>query len=258
MNTKRLFELLKDEDFVITSFSKGNWGDELIRYGTLRLAKNVGLNYVNYINKIEKFPQSIIYLRGCGYGLFSPSNIIPVLKLLNLNPDKLVVVGPSSVVRNSKVWKKLLPYKDRIIFFARELTSHIYMKENIGLPRVYLDVCPSFHLKFRAKVGNKKCLFVRTDGEGVKLPSEINPKDFDVFWDPAFAGSFSEWVNLHKQASLIVTNRCHSAILGTILKKEVKMFRNAYHKNRSIWKFCLRQRGVKWIGDASTLPLKQF
>lgn len=55
------------------------------------------------------------------------------------------------------------------------------------------------------------------------------------------------WPQLHVKANNLYTNRSHSAILGSLLDKPTYMFAGAYHKNRSIWEYSLKDRGVKWI-----------
>jgi len=60
--------------------------------------------------------------------------------------------------------------------------------------------------------------------------------------------SFKYRLGFHMaNASTIITNRLHSAIIGAILGKNVELFRNSYHKNRSVWEYSLQSKGVKWI-----------
>jgi len=73
----------------------------------------------------------------------------------------------------------------------------------------------------------------------------VNLKDYDVVIDACQTGH--NWAQLHVYALEILTNRSHSAMLGAILGKKTKMFRGKYHKNRSIWEYSLKQRGVEWV-----------
>ena len=65
--------------------------------------------------------------------------------------------------------------------------------------------------------------------------------------DPAlYATSFEHWLRLHAGARQIISSRTHSAIAGSILGKPTIMLPGSYHKNRSIWEYVLKDRGVVW------------
>jgi len=88
-------------------------------------------------------------------------------------------------------------------------------------------------------------LALRSDSESSKhLPNDIRKKDFDIVVDPCRR---KNWAQLHMHASVIVTDRSHSAIMGAILGKDTSLFAGAYHKNRSIYDYSLKDLGVKWI-----------
>lgn len=89
-------------------------------------------------------------------------------------------------------------------------------------------------------------LILRDDLESVPLPRSIQKKEFKIICDPVYL-TRREWLKLHLWASKITTNRCHSAILGSILGKEVNLYANSYHKNFGIWDFSLKKQGVGWI-----------
>jgi hypothetical protein len=56
-------------------------------------------------------------------------------------------------------------------------------------------------------------------------------------------------LRIHAYADRIISNRLHSAIVGSVLGRPVDLLPGNYHKNRSIWEFCLSQRGVRWLDD---------
>lgn len=93
---------------------------------------------------------------------------------------------------------------------------------------------------------NHRLLVLRKDIEAVFIPRKILKKDYNIICDPAYLKR-EDWLKLHLWASEITTNRCHSAILGTILDKKVNFYANSYHKNRSIWEYSLRNYKVNWI-----------
>ena len=68
-----------------------------------------------------------------------------------------------------------------------------------------------------------------------------------------FCRSFNQWVALHRRARCIVTNRLHSAIASVVLGKQTVLLPNSYHKNRSVWEYSLRERGVLWSDE---LPVR--
>ena len=68
--------------------------------------------------------------------------------------------------------------------------------------------------------------------------------DYDIVVDPC---QEKNWTQLHMDASRILTNRCHSAILGAILGKDTTMFKGHYHKNRSIYEYSLKKLGVNGL-----------
>ena len=90
-----------------------------------------------------------------------------------------------------------------------------------------------------------KLAAIREDPESPDtLPESVDLEEYDVVVDPC---QTNRWGSLHLYATEILTNRSHSAILGAILGKKTKMFAGKYHKNRSIWGFSLKRRGVEWV-----------
>ena len=61
-----------------------------------------------------------------------------------------------------------------------------------------------------------------------------------------YCKTFEEWIALHANSSKVITNRLHSCILSLILGKKVILLPNNYYKNRSIWEYSLKDRGVLW------------
>jgi exopolysaccharide biosynthesis predicted pyruvyltransferase EpsI len=61
-----------------------------------------------------------------------------------------------------------------------------------------------------------------------------------------YSRTFEEWLSLHAAAKRIITNRLHSAIIGSVLEIPTVLLPNSYHKNRAVWEFSLKPRHVKW------------
>jgi len=253
-----IFEDYRRKKFVFITLTWGNQGDTLIRKGEYKLADDVGLEYKIFNERIVgnhkklKFSQPIIYIHGAG-----SLSVDDLIRLMEYNKKKLFVIGPHTVPLNKKM-TKLRTFDNRIIFFTRERTSYNFMRR--VLSDVHLDLCPSFYhvmKDFLPYSGTRNLLLEKHLGtEAIELPPYIRLLDFDFICDPILycrtlprnrEEEFKKWVQFHQSAKLIVTNRSHSAILGTILGKKVKIFRCATHKNRSLWEYCLRNRGVEWI-----------
>ncbi len=270
MKLETLFKQNSNKPFIFFNPTGGNWGDVLIRTGAEKLANNYNIKYENkgrfdqnFKDRIyPKYPEdSVIYIHGCG-GIGKKYQGVPkITKIISKeNKNNLMIFGPTTAMiepEDLKILKEeLKDVGNNFIFFARERTTYKFMKENFDF-KVYLDVCPSLHLEKEnfiippESIGEKyKILVFRKDKyEKVDLPKEINIFDYDIVCDPADqTDSMKEWLGIHCRAHTIVTNRLHSAILGMLLGKNVTLFANNYHKNRSVWEYCLKQRGVKWKG----------
>ena len=276
LNLKDIFIRYKDKKFIFIEPS-GNQGDQLIYFGAIKLANEIGLNYItrSYNEKFNK--NRIIYLHGSGGFNKWWGDSPRILKNIRLsNPNNIIIVGPSTCSFEYQFLKNALPKDDEnIIFFAREKITFDYFKRNF-YKNTFLDEDTSFHLNkhdvlenfnseniilynfedrflklYKKKRNIKniyKLLLVRKDKESSYLPDIIDPEQYDFILDPVKILSYWKWVRLLSKASLITTNRLHSAILGTIIKKPVEIFANSYHKNRSVWEYSLKKRRVTWVG----------
>jgi exopolysaccharide biosynthesis predicted pyruvyltransferase EpsI len=176
--------------------------------------------------------------------------------VLNLNYDKICVDLNDYLVKllNDEL-RDVKNFSD-FVFFARERTSYKFMKDNFDF-KVKLDHCPSLHLEkndfdLEKSVGGR-ALFERVDLEKSKRPEKVSPISFDLVTDPIDSkdnnvNSYEDWYKLHDRFDEIVTNRLHSAIMGIIFGKKVSLYDNHYHKNRSVWEYSLKSKGVEWIG----------
>lgn len=283
---KKLFQKYKERSFRFIE-PGGNIGDYLIYAGAKQLAHQVGIRYetvhykrntdskgrlnISYGKHIQN--NDIIYIHGGG-GFNSWWGEVCSLfgRIKKDYPDNLIIVGPSTSSLELDYLREVLPKDDHnIIFFARERTTYHFIKDNF-YSQTYIDHDTALSLSKEDRLfkeftknirieNNHKVLLLRKDLEKVPLPETL--KNNDAGLDPILLykersyllhGIFSllgiskyKWLNLHLKASTIITNRLHSAIIGTILGKNVELFRNSYHKNRSVWEYSLQSKGVKWI-----------
>jgi exopolysaccharide biosynthesis predicted pyruvyltransferase EpsI len=269
MTIKQLFKNNNDKEWMFIT-PGGNQGDHMIYTGAHKLAENTQLDYTEkrFGRNREDIPKigsdDIIYIHGGG-GWCTWWNWTP--RLVNLlsqkYPNNSMVVGPSTVAEQRWYLNKWLPkrsIKKRIAFYAREHTTYNYMKnmiEKLHMKniKIYIDHDTSLHLEKGDEWLNAlleceavdpfKLAVIRKDVESSGIPESVNIDDYDVVVDACQKGH--NWAQLHLYASEILTDRSHSAILGAILGKKTKMFRGNYHKNRSIWEYSLKQRGVEWV-----------
>ena len=260
MKLQKTFKKYADRDFAFI-IPGGNQGDHLIWAGARKLANRCGLTYRDIPMKrghkprINIDPDEIIYLNGGG-GFNTWWNWTPKLlnRLVKQYPENTIIVGPSTVALQRWYLDKWLPVSDRVIFYARERTTFNFLEEHYNL-NLHLDQDTALHLNYgdaefkQVVEGYRRevhtLLGLREDPESTDyIPESINMEDYDVVVDPC---QEKNWAQLHLHASRILTNRCHSAILGAILGKDTTMFKGNYHKNRSIYEYSLKKLGVKWV-----------
>lgn len=145
-------------------------------------------------------------------------------------------------------------------FIRNNFFSNTYHDHDTALLLTKED---SFFKKLTSNISienNYSLLALRQDQEGTPIPEKIRNRKYDIICDPvncdmallrkmnSFLGITSKkWTSIHLKAKAITTNRTHSAIMGVIAGKEVEIFANSYHKNRGMWEYSLKDRGVRWI-----------
>jgi hypothetical protein len=249
----------------------GNWGDYLIWAGAENLAAELGLKWTTLtfenFNPSRLGPEDCVYIHGGGgYNSWCSGKPFIILQGAVGSRANLVVQGPQSTEENGKaIGARLCQSFEKIncgqvIFYVRERTS-LRAMESIDLPgmgvKLRLDHDTALHLTpdviyklagLKQPVSENYHLVVcREDNEapqGDQLPARCLKT---VRIDPAmYCSSFSHWLKVHAKARSISTNRLHSAIVGALLHKPVYVSPGSYHKNRSIWEYSLKSRGVVW------------
>jgi len=251
----------------------GNYGDYLIWKGAEKLAEQANISYVSYTHddfmkrKIES--KEIVYVHGGGgFNRFWQGT--PILELTKAIQEHIgpTILGPQTILDDENYIKEVIKKifhkrlsKD-VYFFVRERTSYSLLKEL--LPRdVYLGIVPDTAFAIvKEDLMVPECYeskgytlyAIRQDKESGKQYQRPNPF---VFWlDPVlYAKDFKSWVQIHNNANTVFTDRTHSAIVSTLLGKKVYFLPNKYHKNRSIWEYSLKDRGVHWLEELKPNPL---
>jgi len=256
MQFRDVAEFLREQTdrVLLLRLVEGNYGDELERMGLRKRLRECNVDFVEVRfggerleELLSKFDVICFYgVGGIGEVYRSFSN--RVNQLCTAHPNKLFVIAPTTAMLHEEFLRERYLH-DNLVFFAREPTTYSFMRY-LGVKRCFLDKCMALHITAEELPGNqgvkwKTALFRREDVERIDATP---PRDFEVMLDPVLAAdSFEEWVNLHRAAETIYTNRLHSGICGMILGKRVYLFRNSYHKLRSVWKYSLKRKGVFWL-----------
>ena len=257
---KRFFEERCDKEFLLVA-PGGNKGDHLIWAGGRKLADSVDLNYrwtrISPLKNVPRLDEDVvIYVHGNGGFKKDTPWISELLKRLRRrNPDNFLVVGPSTVSLNVGFMENLLNEVHVDCFFTRDLNSYNHMRElmdnvlvdhdealNLAVGDGYLEsvtkIPPNEIRGVHRLLSLRKKDLAETN---VSVPVEkydvVNP-------EPFYKDGWAKW---HYEASSITSNRLHSAVLGCILGKPTYLVRGRWHKQRSVWDYSLKPRGVKWL-----------
>ncbi|MCU4675549.1 hypothetical protein N7931_07855 [Catenovulum sp. 2E275] len=231
-----IISLQGNKPVVYVSFD-GNWGDALIRVGTINFFRHFNIDYtvINHQtssldrNKIllsAKLNNQLVVIAGggawCGHYQHA-SNLTQ--KLQSRFKFNKVLVLPSTFDKHYDI--------PNTIFFRRDILNS---KE--VMPKAYFCHDMAFFLaplEVTGKPTQKEANFFRTDVEKsgkIKVPD--NNLDLSVqgtVLSDAF--SFFEKLSDYEQ---INTDRLHVAIGGSILNKQVNLQAGSYFKNYAIFK----------------------
>jgi hypothetical protein len=248
----------------------GNWGDQLIYRGAESLAGKIGLEWTDIdlheLKEIELGREDCIYLHGVGgFNSWCSGRAFDTLGAALSRRVGLVVQGPQTTEDSpSFLERRLAPIlrtreAKEVVFFAREKVTEANLRRVLGHATnvvLSLDHDTAFHLsadellglagrgEFPMPRGRYRLHVSREDPEsaGAALASLTG-----VVLDAAyFARSFEQWIALHIEARSVASDRLHSAIVSTLLGKQVTLLAGSYHKNRSVFEHSLRDRGVLW------------
>jgi exopolysaccharide biosynthesis predicted pyruvyltransferase EpsI len=252
----------------------GNYGDQLIYLGAEKLVRDVGVDYHRMaFDDVEhsEIPKGAwVYIHGGGgYNRWTSGRAFGAFEWACRIPGVTVIQGPQTVDGETDYWKsrfselgKKVKCKE-VFFFTREHQSNNLMRSlHENWFSLFLEHDTALYLKCpdlssllveRSVRHLYKLWGIRSDNEATLESLNCGLLGRDVCLDPPqFASSFLHWLRLHACASSIVTNRTHSSIAGSILGVPTTLFGGSYHKNRSIWEFSLRDRGVLWADEIST------
>jgi exopolysaccharide biosynthesis predicted pyruvyltransferase EpsI len=261
--SQKLFELFRkiNDRRIFFIEPGGNFGDHLIYKGAYKLAAVAGLQYT--VLSFAEFEQrkftadDTLYIHGGGgFVPWWSGKPMKMLKKLSAEFQGTLIVGPTTFSQDADYIRGVLKdclgshrFKE-LFMFTREEVSYGILKEHLTSPaQIFCDHDTALNLiksdlvKDQDPPKRYTIYAIRQDkerpeGQGYNYLSWLDPIDV--------SSTFEEWLMFHRRARTIVTNRTHSTIVGTILGIPTIMLPNSYHKNRSVWEFSLRQRGVEW------------
>ena len=233
--------------------NKGNLGDDVINHACLEVLRELNINYT--IGSFDKeYKNKILFYGGGGNYTNKYAQCKTFIKN-NLGKNKIVIL-PQTIHNVENSVKSL----DRDVdIFCRETTSYNWVSNTVKHPEnVFICKDMSFLLdikqyKDRPKQGfHLECF--RKDSEMTVIPNEhINidapvqlkdeydsPKHKQVATYNKIKYNSNVLINFISMFDTIRTNRLHVAIIGSMLDKNVTIFPNIYHKNKSVYDYSMK------------------
>lgn len=257
-----LFEQYAARPFVFVR-PGGNAGDHLIYLGAEKLARHARLRFTTVTHEAFMEQQyerdTVIYIHGSG-GYNPIWSGKPMESLRHAAAHRGVVIqGPSTFWDDLAFLRARIQGSiqaatcERLVLMARERVSYGILHEVCPSDtEIFLDHDTALNLQREdinelvpLRKGAYKLYAIREDKEAQEPE---NREYFSPWLDPVrHGGSFEGWVRLQAGANELITNRLHSSILGSILGIPTTLLPNSYFKNRAIWEYSLKDRGVKWM-----------
>ena len=220
---------------VIYMPNQGNWGDSLIRHGTLKFFRDIGLEFeqisqVKLDGIIKKSKRNLfrlfrkqIFIYGGGGGWcrlwdHSKDYVLRSHKLFR------VIVLPSSYESSYFIPNTLFFRRDRF-------ESKLNMPESSFCHDMAFYIGREF---YDGKKGRGKGFFLRTDAESSgKLAIPFNNDDLSFKGD--HLTSVNDFFGAINEYEEVYTDRLHIAIAGCLLEKKVNFYLGSYFKNKAVY-----------------------
>ena len=205
----------------------GNWGDGLIRYGTLKFFSDINLKFKELTRNKKDWlipilkGGTVIYGGGGGWCKLwnkSPADVTKLKRRFN------VIVLPSTYESSYSI--------PNTMFFCRDtFESKNNMPDAIFCHDMAFYIGKQF---FRGNKGVGDGYFFRSDPETankIKIP----PNNNDISLKGNYRSEVFQFFNEINRFSAIFTDRLHVSIAACLLKKEVHLYPGAYFKNRAVY-----------------------
>jgi exopolysaccharide biosynthesis predicted pyruvyltransferase EpsI len=207
--------------------NSGNWGDALIRYGTLKFFNDINFNYIEVtrdkIDRLFQLSGEGIVIYGGGGGWCKLWNHAPY-DVTNLAQKFNVIVLPSTYEFNYSI--------PNTIFFCRDM---LHSKQNMPSATFCHDMAFYIGKQFLLQgKGSGRGYFFRRDLESakkIKIPSGNN----DISLKGNHLSDVYPFFDEISRFAVIYTDRLHVAIAACLLEKEVHFYPGAYFKQWAVY-----------------------
>lgn len=264
-----LFGKLRERPFILVE-PGGNFGDQLIYRGAIKILKQAGCHFS--IRTFSEFmtathpSHAVVYIQGGG-GIvpwWSQTPMRAFRRAVSCHQG-ITILGPQTCHIDDKFLGECfsqLPHcfeGEAAFLFTRDPRSYGAIRK-VAPPwiKVAIDHDTALNLS-SADLGAKQksrgymLYSMRLDQESCRPSARL----WNGLWlDPnREVPRFEEWLLLHQRAKTIVSDYLHSAVLGAILGTPTYLLPNTYHKNQSVWDYSLSERGVHWLNGIEELPI---
>jgi len=213
--------------------NRGNWGDALIRQGTLKFFHDIGLRYYELLLRkgrafrlVDRYLPlvlrgTLIYGGGGSWcNLWDKS-----IRLLNniTSSYQQVIVLPST-------------FEKRVIFPNTTYFSRDRFESRQCVPEANFCHDMAFYIERQtAGEGSGEGYLFRVDKEGSGKIS-IPPENMDISLQGTFLTPTDPFFDAIDRYRVINTDRLHVAIAACLLKKELHFYPGAYFKNKAVYR----------------------
>ena len=199
--------------------SSGNWGDALIRYGTLKFLQVIGIKYTELKSYHEAIELGSVLLFGGGEN-WQDTNEGSIRVLRNIHKYfHTIIVLPSTY---EKCYS--LP---NTVFFSRDKYDSKMLMPNAPFCHdlaFFIEPIPSVK---KPDVG----YFFSSNNQREKIPTE----NTDVIVKGSNLSSVYPFIDTISQYGIIHTDRLHVAIVGGLLGQEVHLYAGDNFTNKAVY-----------------------
>ena len=206
----------------------GNWGDALIREGTLKFFKDIGLNYQERqrVRRVLDMPPGMVVYGGSGAWC----------ELWDNSSDVAELAGKFNVLVLPSTYQ--CKYDMSNVTFVRRDK----FESAVAMPNALFCHDMAFYLDhLKGTKGKGIGFFFRRDRESAQrltIPAcnnDLNAKGCHTTCPGAFVAAVDEF-------SIVHTDRLHVAIAACLLGKELHLYPGSYFKNRAVFNSSMKGR----------------
>lgn len=217
----------------------GNWGDALIRYGTLKFFREYGIPYQEVNHRFFKTPSRLSLLRyfknrvavmgGGGAWCEGWQHGHRIARKMERSSN--VIVLPSS-------FEYFFELDDRTMVFARDKFES---RENMPMAEFCHDMAFFIDGDFKKNnISSGTGYFFRSDKESAGKVN-IPESNIDLSTEGGHLTDVSEFFRKINRYSTIYTDRLHVGIAAGLLEKEVHLYQSRYFKIKAIYNSTIRE-----------------